>query len=243
MLTGDIETFDLVGQEKVFTFSFSNCFNIRDHITEVLSGSAYPLPTKDQVDPTLIIDVGANIGASVIFFRNRFPNTPILCYEPAAENLAFLRLNLKQAEPVEIVPYGLSNRDGTARLYHGQYYGLQNSIHQSIETDPSRYEDIKIVDASRELASRIIPGTLLKIDTEGCEVEIIEAISGKLDELLLIFLEFHSEKARRELDLLLKNTHTLFSGKVTDPHRGTFGYIHTNTLNRFPKLNRLEIKN
>jgi hypothetical protein len=106
----------------------------------------------------------------------------------------------------------------------------------------SVYEEIQLLDAREELSSRIIPGTLLKMDTEGCELEILRSITSRLNDLAIIFLEFHSESQRREIDRILEATHTLFSGKITDPHRGTLGYIHSATLQQHPDITWLEIR-
>ena len=242
MESGQADTIEVEGQGKRYTVTFSNSHNVRDHLLEVLFGNAYVLPRSGTLKPKQIIDVGANVGASAIFLRHNYPTVPIVCYEPAVDNLAFLRLNAKQAEPIEIVPCGLAERSGTARLYHGVLFQLQNSIYPSRETDSSTYEEIQVLEAGKELESRIVPGTLLKMDTEGCELEILRSITNRLNDLAIIFLEFHSESERREIDRILESTHTLFSGKITDPHRGTLGYIHSETLRQHPDISWLEIR-
>lgn len=236
-----VDTIEVEGQGKRYTVSFYNAHNVRDHLLEVLFGNAYVLPKSATLKPTQIIDVGANVGASAIFLRHNYPNVPIVCYEPAVDNLAFLRVNAKQAEPVEIVPCGLAERSGTTRLYHGKLYQLQNSIYPNRETNENDYEEIQLLEAGKELASRIVPGTLLKMDTEGCELEILRSITSRLNDLAIIFLEFHSESERREIDRILERTHTLFSGKITDPHRGTLGYINSEILRQHPDIVWLEI--
>jgi len=240
--TEKAETIELEGHGKRYTVSFCNSYNAQDHLLEVLFGHAYALPRSATLKPTRIIDVGANVGAAAIFFRHNYPNVPIVCYEPAAENLKFLRANAKQVQPIEIVQCGLADRDGSTRLYHGKLHQLQNSIYPNRETDLSVYEEIQLLDAREELSSRIIPGTLLKMDTEGCELEILRSITSRLNDLAIIFLEFHSESQRREIDRILEATHTLFSGKITDPHRGTLGYIHSATLQQHPDITWLEIR-
>ena len=241
MDTGHVDTIDVEGQGKRYAVSFSNFHNVRDHLLEVLFGNAYVLPKSATLKPTQIIDVGANVGASAIYLRHNYPHVPIVCYEPAVDNLAFLRLNAKQAEPIEIVPCGLAAEGGSSRLYHGKLYQLQNSIYPNRETNENDYEEIQLLEAGKELASRIVPGTLLKMDTEGCELEILRSITSRLNDLAIIFLEFHSESERREIDRILEGTHTLFSGKITDPHRGTLGYIHSDTLRQHPDIMWLEI--
>lgn len=236
------DTLEVEGQGKRYTVSFVNSNNAKYHLLEILFGRAYTLPKIQTLKPARIIDVGANVGASAIFFRHSYPDVPIVCYEPAVANLRFLTVNAKQAEPIQVIPCGLADREGFARLYHGKLFQLQNSIYQGPEVDSNNYEEIKLLDASTELKSQIVPGTLLKIDTEGCELEILRSIASCLKDLAIIFLEFHSESERREIDKILEATHTLFSGKITDPHRGTLGYISSDSLRHDPNITLLEIR-
>ena len=65
--------------------------------------------------------------------------------------------------------------------------------------------------------------TILKIDTEGCEVDILKNLN--VDNYDLILLEYHSEEDRREIDKLLKNF-MLLGCKTEILNRGLLKYIN-----------------
>ena len=66
---------------------------------------------------------------------------------------------------------------------------------------------------------------IVKIDTAGSEVDILERL-GSFD-YDVILLEFHSEENRRKIDALLGDFF-LVGGEVRHLHRGTLKYMHRN---------------
>lgn len=230
------------GQGKKYNVAFPDCSNARGHLLKVLSGEAYVPPETGTFRPTQIIDIGANVGAATIFFQHRYPGLPIVCYEPAQENLSYLKRNLSQIPNTEIVECGLSDRDGTERLFHGKLQCLQHSIHPSIEVDQSDFELIRLRDAATELPQKLIAGALMKIDTEGCEMEILRSVAPKLKDISLIYVEYHSEQQRREIDTILAPTHSLLSSNALQVHRGNVAYISNESLVAHPYIGRLEVR-
>jgi FkbM family methyltransferase len=230
------------GQGKKYNVAFPDSSNARGHLLKVLSGEAYGLPEVGTFRPTQIIDIGANVGAAAIFFQHSFPGVPIMCYEPAQENLAYLKRNLSQIPHTEIFECGLSDRDGVTRLFHGKLQCLQHSIHPSVEVDQSDFEIIQLRDAATELLPKLRPGTLLKIDTEGCEMEILRAVAQELKNIAVIYLEYHSEQQRRDIDAILTPTHCLLSSNALQVHRGNVAYISNDAIAGNPYIGRLEVR-
>src|SRR5690606_34270988 len=64
----------------------------------------------------------------------------------------------------------------------------------------------------------------IKLDTEGSEVPILEALAPLVADTAVVFVEYHSEGDRRRIDLLLGGTHILAGGRITGPHRGELTY-------------------
>jgi hypothetical protein len=118
---------------------------------------------------------------------------------------------------------------------------MQNSTHSSVEVDGSDFEVIQLKAANELLSSRIADGSLIKIDTEGCEVEILESLSLHYEKLSLIYLEYHSESARRKIDQMLANTHSLLFSQALQLHRGNVTYIANNAITVDPSNPSLEI--
>ncbi len=78
---------------------------------------------------------------------------------------------------------------------------------------------------------------LLKLDTEGSEVEIIRSLSKRITQIKYIFLEYHSEMDRREIDVLLSDF-TLFAAVAETINRGELKYINRNLLHSTNHLDK-----
>ena len=53
-----------------------------------------------------------------------------------------------------------------------------------------------VLDLKRIILNVYFHQTIIKIDTEGCELEILDSIKTFFNQLQVIYLEFHSEKDR-----------------------------------------------
>lgn len=226
---------------RTYTISYPNRSITHDHLMKILKGENYSLPSSSLFIPQRIIDIGANVGAATILFHHTYPSASILCLEPSAENLPFLRSNLAQLPKVDIMPVALSNRTYRGRLYHGRLHSLQHSLHQSPEVNLSDYEEIEILEAREALAAHIVPGTLLKVDTEGSELEILSNLGPLLKQCGAICLEYHSEQERRGIDALLSHTHHLLAATSRQVHRGDVTYLANEIVERLPHVSGLAI--
>jgi len=221
-------------------FCFPNKGNAATHIQNILSGNVYkPLQLKD-FSPTRIIDIGANVGASAIYFHSQYPNAQLTCFEPSRNNFHYLTKNLKDINHTTLHPFGLSNTTKSVTLFQGKSQCLQNSIFASAEVSESG-EQIQLEDAFDELKKIIEDQTVIKIDTEGCELEILDSIKTFFNKLQVIYLEFHSEKDRIRIDNLLNQTHGLWNASVKHPHRGDVCYVNRSLWENNPEITQWEI--
>lgn len=118
---------------------------------------------------------------------------------------------------------------------------MQNSTHMSVEVAPNDFEEIELIEAREALKDRVIPGTMIKIDTEGCEVEILRNLEPYFQDFSLVYIEYHSEADRREIDSILASTHSLLFSSALQVHRGNVTYIANNAIKTTPKDPSLEI--
>ena len=134
----------------------------------------YALPTDLQ--PRVILDIGANIGAVALALARHYPVARLYAFEPLPENYALLAHNVAALPQVTALAYGLGARTET-RVYErsddprnfggGGFYGSQS--------DPERCADTLPIVAVPEALGRLgIDGVdLIKIDTEGAEHDIL----------------------------------------------------------------------
>lgn len=209
---------------------------------KLLDGGEYPLGPLGAWSPKLVVDVGANVGATSLLFALRHPSATVHALEPAAGTFALLRHNAKSCPRIHVHPFALLDQAGSAVLHHGGSHDQQNSLMGSRETGENG-EPVKVVRA-RDFVSEVGVPDLLKVDTEGAELPILRdlADASLLEDISVVHYEFHSRIDRIELDALLRRTHIQFAAQQTGIHRGTCGWMHASFIKRFPRLDLLRIR-
>lgn len=141
----------------------------------------------------LIVDAGANIGASTVFFSLRFPGSLILSVEPDAENFRLLEANSKNCDVVPIQAALASHGRGLRLVYPGRGpWGYMTRELQNGDTNgvvPSlTVDDILVRGGS--FATPVVP-FILKIDIEGGEVDVFSGQVEWFDQFPIACLEIH----------------------------------------------------
>ena len=141
----------------------------------------------------LIIDGGANIGLSVLFFKRSYPDCRVIAFEPDPKIFAYLEKNLSGAarDNVQLVPKALWDSE---RQLH---FDSEGSDAGRIASNDRPKGDL-VVSAVRlrnYLTEKI---DLLKLDVEGAELVILEDCKESLVEVKNIFVEYHSRQDRKQ---------------------------------------------
>lgn len=131
---------------------------------------------KNDIDPLVIVDVGAATGHFAVLAARLFPRSTIYAFEPSERQRILLARNarLNQIENLNIQPVGLWNRpDQLAFRTNGAESSFESvSRFQGQLPFMEKAEVIPLDQWSREKnMSRV---DLIKMDAEGAEVEILE---------------------------------------------------------------------
>jgi FkbM family methyltransferase len=170
---------------------------------EVFALGAYEYEWELEADP-VVLDIGANIGAWVLWLGERRPDLSGTCYEPDPVAAAFLRTNLEMNglnERVQVRQEAVSARTGTARLFQAQPGEGSSSLEM---TSPvARFDrETHVPTVAFDEAIDRIDGevSLVKMDCEGAEYDILENSSTEAwSRVKRIVLEYHpTHPARRE---------------------------------------------
>jgi len=201
-------------------------------IREIFEAKGYYIQKKYPLRrPPVVIDIGANVGVFTLFMKMVEPESIIHCYEPVPATVDLLRVNTSHFENILIQPFGLYNNDEEATIHiHAQNTG-ENSIKSKTPTN-SDSAKVLLKDAGREIDSLNLDRIdIVKIDTEGCEVETLESLgSGRLENVDYLLIEYHSESDRRKIDQLLPRFQ-LFESKAEHLGVGVLKYINSRLIN------------
>ena len=135
----------------------------------------------------LIIDAGANIGASAVYFHTLYPQARIVCIEPERSNCTLLRLNT-DGLPVDVFEGGISGQDGHLFL---QDPGHSDWGFRVGESGTLKVPTVSPATLLKQHAAECDP-FILKIDIEGGEQHLFDG--GNLDWLTafsLVVIELH----------------------------------------------------
>ncbi len=199
-------------------------------IKEIFKDQGYAFPKPHRLKrPLTVFDVGANVGLFSIYVKMVDPKSTVYCFEPVSTTFGLLKKNLEKLMRINQFPFGLYNQDTTADIHiHGANTG-QNSV-KNCNAGFVGNETINLKDAGRTYdrlgLSRL---DVLKIDTEGCEVEILESLGPRLKNIDYILLEYHSESDRRDIDDILADF-TVFQGKSEFVGSGVAKYMNNRLL-------------
>lgn len=156
---------------------------------EVLAREAYAIPPSvlHPEDVHVILDCGANIGITSLYFAKRYRNARIICIEPDPDNFDALKRNISGHERIEPVQAAVVGRSMPVHLTRDRpAYG--NKVLDESEAGTIEVAGMTIADICAEHDIGIID--LLKVDIEGAEKDVFSD-PVFLPKIGLIAIELH----------------------------------------------------
>jgi FkbM family methyltransferase len=134
----------------------------------------------------LIVDCGANIGASAVWLSAHYPEAKIVAIEPFAENLALLKRNVAGLN-VDIIEGAVGPADGVANLDASVSDSLGQRVTAEGGGQAVQVRSLRSLIARYENAEPFF----LKIDIEGAEKDLFEHDWEVFDQFPIIAIEPH----------------------------------------------------
>jgi FkbM family methyltransferase len=148
----------------------------------------------------LVVDCGANLGASAVFFHYFIPGCRVVAIEPERSNYELLRMNASGL-PIECVRAAVASTAGRALITDPSRRGNKASFRTQVLTAPAPADDVvlcvSINDVFAGNASTCFP-FIVKIDIEGAEAELFSANTEWVDQTPLIIIELHDWLLERQ---------------------------------------------
>lgn len=141
----------------------------------------------------VIIDCGANIGMSVLYFKRCYPQATIIAFEPNPTTYSLLHKNVTslQLKDVTLHNLALANAEGTIPFHFNDDKGTLTGSIQSNRGGES------VIDVKCEKLSSFINEfphvDLIKMDVEGAELKIVEDLmqTGAITKVNELIVEYH----------------------------------------------------
>jgi FkbM family methyltransferase len=217
-----------VGERNLFDriFEYVDLPSFEFIFNEVFQLEIYKFETESK-NP-LIIDCGANIGLSVLYFKQLYPNSKIIAFEPDHGVFNCLQKNIES--------YNLSNVE------------LHNSALWDVETELDFFNEgadggrLSVGDQSERKKVRVKTTLLstyinekvdfLKIDIEGAEFNVLSECADRLFNVDHLFIEYHSFEHKDQnlgelLSLLKANGFRYYVSSIGI--KSPFPYLYKNT--------------
>ena len=171
--------------------------------------------------PKIIIDIGSNIGASILYFQRQFPTANIFGFEPHPDTFRILQKNVAHLPSVTIFNYGLGSAERRIAVRADAVnFGAFNTRGEFKDRGFSAAEvecQIRRLDSvMNEIGIDRVD--LIKIDCEGAEADIFSTLPDTiLNQCQWIVGEFHDESGFKVLARLASHFHLDLKKKMFRP--------------------------
>jgi len=172
---------DLLGKPFVFVDAYSFCYLYK----QLIQNEIYRFSTAQR--RPYIIDGGANVGVSVLYFKQQFPEARVCAFEPDADIFRVLEENCRTFGLGEVTLHqaALWKSDGSTS------FRQEGADAGRLSSGDASAGDI-VVSTKRLLPFLDEPVAFLKLDIEGAETDVLEDCAGALGNVENLFVEYHS---------------------------------------------------
>ncbi len=140
--------------------------------------------------PKVIIDGGANIGLSAVYFANRYPDALIVAVEPEESNFRVLEKNVAPYSKIRPLKAAIWKENTSIQLVNpeGGNHGFQTV--EKTTAAPVAKVEAQTVDGIMRGAG-VDHVDILKLDIEGAELEVLQHSAGWMDKVGVVMVELH----------------------------------------------------
>lgn len=136
---------------------------------------------KFNVNPKVIFDIGAHYGETALYYRDEFPLAKVYSFEPVKKSFDKL---LKNVNGKNISCYHTAMGDRQAEIeiqLYDEYYSPMNSLKGGNQNTGGQKEKVTVTTVDIFVKENSIGNIdLLKIDTEGYEIEVLKGAENIL---------------------------------------------------------------
>ncbi len=179
-----------------FTVWYHNAEEYHHLKREIFSHNEYYFETDNPAP--VIIDAGAHIGLTTLYFKSLYPSATIIALEPNPDLFAILEKNVweNQLENVTTLQAALGGTRGTTEFFIDSTQNEWWSTGSFIKGAWTKQQKSRAIPVETWPLSEFVtqPIDVLKLDIEGAEQVVLEASKAALPLIDQILMEYHSVK-------------------------------------------------
>ena len=211
-------------------------------------------------DIELLLDIGSHKGATIKTFLKNFNIKNIYSFEASSSNYAILKNNIKKIQEkytmcnINIFNVGIGNSNEEKIFYdlsesnsstfntinkNSSYFKRKNKIlsfffKKDFFVKENLVKQIRLFDFINQ--NKLGKIDILKIDTEGYELEVLKGLEDKINDIKFIYFEHHYDNMI-EKNYKFSDIHDLLTSKgfnksfkIRMPFRKSFDYIYNKKI-------------
>lgn len=172
-------------------FRFRQIYDIAVQLDEILCSVQYNFDT--DVEAPFVIDAGGCYGLATYYLKRRFPKARIVAFEPDPDSAAIFRENIETIGMTDVdlrqEAVGARNAEATFYALPGMPMGSSTSRRLLEKGRPVSEITVRQIDLAAVIGDRRVD--FLKLDVEGAEYDILDALDGRMAGIRNLFIELH----------------------------------------------------
>lgn len=158
---------------------------------QVFLAGEYNISLREE--SRVIIDCGANVGFSAVFFANKYPKAKIFALEPDENNFRFMQKNTAPYQTITCLNKAVWSKAANLKLVDRGTGNWSLQTRAAKEGESNTVEGIGLKDLMEQYGLETID--LLKIDIEGAEKELFHSgFEDWLSKTKALAIELHAQE-------------------------------------------------
>lgn len=211
------------------TVQYKNKHEYETLLEEIFKKHTYYLDL--ETNTPLIIDAGAHIGLSTLYFHSLYSQASFICIEPDPVNLTYLYENLKEnrVEHAVVVPKALVGNPTLEYvvLHTHPTHSVLSSLHKGSWTGKEQTVAVQVeattLSAVVDTHAKNKSIDVLKIDIEGMETAVLWQAKQLLPRVKHLIVEFHKTRTHALDDLLPLLQHHFKTIRLDKDKKDSYG--------------------
>ena len=142
-----------------------------------------------HIKPKLIIDCGAYVGYSTIWFANKYPKAKIIAVEPEISNFRTLKVNTQNLLNVQLIRSAVWKNNANLKIKDSGGGKWAFVVEEVNPKEKDSFKAVSINGIIKKSDYNIID--ILKLDIEGAEKEVFSHNTEWLNQVNILIIELH----------------------------------------------------